>query len=101
MLRFVWDPTKADANLRKHGVGFALAARVFADPDALSVQDRIEGGERRWQTLGRVGDVLILLVAHTVIDGEAGEDDIIRIISARRAEKHERRRYDQARHGNV
>ena len=55
MQRFVWDEAKARANLRKHRVSFQTAARVFADPHALTVQERIEGGEYRWQTLGRVG----------------------------------------------
>ena len=53
------------------------------DPDALSEQDRIEGGERRWQTLGLVDGLLLLLVAHTVHND--GENEVIRIISARRA----------------
>lgn len=51
-LRFEWDPEKADSNLRKHRVSFPVAARAFADPFALVEQDRIEGGEYRWQTLG-------------------------------------------------
>lgn len=82
-LRFEWDAAKAAANLRKHGVSFELAMRVFADPLAISHQDRIEDGESRWQTLGRVDGMLLLLVAHTVRDEDDGE--IIRIISARAA----------------
>ena len=92
-LKFEWDPAKAAANLKKHRVSFELAARVFADPLALVAQDRFENGEYRWQTLGMVDDCLLLLVAHTVTDDEAGE--IIRIISARRAVPRERRRYEQ------
>jgi len=93
MVRFEWDPAKAAGNLRKHRVSFELAMRVFSDPFALSEHDRIEGGEWRWQTLGMVEGVVLLLAAHTVRD----EDDIevIRIISARRAERQERRRYEQ------
>ena len=94
-LRFEWDRAKAASNLRKHRVSFEVAMRVFSDPFALSVQDRIEGDEQRWQTLGMVDGVVLLLVAHTVRD--EGEVDVIRIISARRAEPKERRRYDQAR----
>jgi uncharacterized DUF497 family protein len=89
---FEWDLAKARANLRKHGVGFELALRVFADPLAFSHQDRIEGGEQRWQTLGMV-DGILLLVAHTVTDHEDGE--MIRIISARMATRKERRDYEQ------
>jgi uncharacterized protein len=94
--RFEWDPVKAEANRRKHGVSFDLARHVFDDPDALVEQDRIEGGERRWQTLGMVGGLLLLLVAHTVqFVGE--QDELIRIISARRADRKEKRRYEKER----
>ena len=91
--RFEWDPGKAAGDLRKHGVSFDTALRVFADPFALTEQDRIEEGERRWQTLGLVEGWLLLLVAHTLLDENGGE--VIRIISARRAEPRERRRYAQ------
>ncbi len=95
--RFEWDPIKADRNLRKHHVSFETAIRAFSDPFALTDQDRIEGGEQRWQTLGMVDGCYLLLVAHTIRD----EDDdgqpveIIRIISARGADRKERRRYEQ------
>jgi uncharacterized DUF497 family protein len=68
---------------------------VFADPFALTEQDRIEQGEYRWQTLGMVEGVTVLLVAHTVRDADDGTE-IIRIISARRADPKEQRRYEQA-----
>lgn len=93
---FEWDITKAESNLRKHRVSFETAARVFADPFALVEQNRIENGEYRWQTLGVVEGYLLLLVAHTVRDDEDGTE-IIRIISARRAEPKERKRYEQNR----
>ncbi len=95
--RFEWDPAKAAANLRKHGVSFEIAMRAFADPFAFTEQDRIEGGEVRWQTLGMVEGRVLLLVAHTVGDeDEDGEPvEIIRIISARAADRKERRRYEQ------
>jgi uncharacterized DUF497 family protein len=96
MQRFVWDDKKARANLRKHRVSFETAARVFTDPHALTVQDRIEGGEYRWQTLGLVDGLALLLVAHTLGEGPDGED-VIRIISARRADPKERERYEQNR----
>ncbi len=92
-VRFEWDPAKAATNLRKHGVSFDTAIRVFADPFALAEQDRIESGERRWRTIGVVEGWLFVLVAHTV--REDGDSDITRIISARRAEPKERRRYEQ------
>ncbi len=88
-----WDEVKARANVRNHGISFEVAAHVFADPLAVSVQDRIEGGEHRWQTVGVVGGQLLLLVAHTVTHDDDAE--VIRIISARRADKKERKRYEQ------
>lgn len=66
MIRFEWDPLKARANKHKHGVSFDIALHAFDDLDALVDHDRIEGGEHRWQTLGMVGNTLLLLVAHTV-----------------------------------
>ncbi len=95
--RFEWDPAKAASNLRKHHVSFETAIRAFADPFALTDQDRIEGGEQRWQTLGVVEGHYLLLVVHTVQDeDEDGQPvEIIRIISAREADRKERRRYEQ------
>jgi len=90
---FEWDEAKAVSNLKKHGVSFDTAMLAFADPFALTHQDRIESGELRWQTLGMVDARLLLLVAHTVQEHEEGE--IIRIISAREADRKEKRRYDQ------
>ena len=93
-IRFEWDPAKAASNLRKHGVSFPLAARVFADPLRATALDRIVDGEMRWRTIGLVEGVLLLVVAHTMREEENGAE-IIRIISARRAEPAERRRYEE------
>lgn len=92
-IRFEWDPAKAESNLRKHGISFELAAQVFADPLHLSEQDRIESGEYRWRTIGVVGGMRLIVVAHGWRT-EAG-DEVIRIISARPAERAERRQYEQ------
>ncbi|MFI5102924.1 MAG: BrnT family toxin [Terriglobales bacterium] len=62
-IRFEWDEAKNLSNRRKHGVTFEEASQVFRDPLYVSVQDRVEGGELRWQTLGLVGDLLLLTVA--------------------------------------
>ena len=94
MVWFEWDEAKAKTNERKHGVHFDDAILVFADPFAITEQDRIEGGELRWQTIGLAGGVVLLLVAHTVRDED--EDEIIRIISARKATPRERRFYEEA-----
>ena len=98
MTWFEWDPVKERNNRRKHSISFAIAQHAFGDPDALSEQDRIEGGERRWKTIGLVDKVLLLLVAHTVESD--GQDEIIRIISARRADRKERKRYEKERQKN-
>ncbi len=92
-ISFEWDETKAIANVRKHGISFEVAARVFADPYATSSQDRIESGEHRWQTVGMADGFLLVLVAHTVLHNDNTE--LIRIISARRANKQERKHYEQ------
>ena len=78
---------------RQHGISFEEAVRVFADPMAVTRQDRIENGEQRWQTIGAVGGFTLLLVAHTLWDDEAGIE-VVRIISARRADRKERRIYE-------
>ncbi len=96
-VRFEWDKAKNRSNQRKHdGVSFEDACRVFQDPLHVSTQDRIEGGEQRWQTVGAVQGFVILVVAHTVTDENAdgGPVEIVRIISARRATPRERRRYE-------
>ena len=91
-MRFEWDEEKDRGNFRKHRISFATATRVFEDPDFVMEQDREVDGEERWQTIGRIGGLIVLLVAHTIADEE--EDLIYRIISARRATAHERRRYE-------
>ena len=95
MVWFEWDEAKAKTNERKHGVLFDDAMLVFADPFALTEQDRVEGEDMRWQTIGLAGGVVLLLVAHTI--QEEGADEIVRIISARRATRKECQRYDENR----
>jgi hypothetical protein len=92
---FVWDETKDRANRRKHGMSFATARLVFDDPLHLSVFDGHHDGEERWKTFGMVGSVVILLVVHTHAQQDDG-DVIIRIISARKATKRERDRYEES-----
>ena len=92
-MRFVWDAEKNRRNLAKHKVSFETATLAFDDPRAISRPDRIEDGEARWQTLGLAGGIVVLLVAHTYYE-ENGEE-VIRIISARKATPRERRIYEQ------
>lgn len=91
---FSWDEAKSRGNLRKHGVSFEAAKLVFDDPLHLTRRDRVENGEQRWQTIGLAGGVVLLLVAHAVYE-EANGQEHIRIISARRATKLERKIYEQ------
>jgi uncharacterized DUF497 family protein len=91
-VRFEWDETKNAVNLKKHGVDFETASLVFDDPLHLSAQDREVAAEERWQTIGMADGVVLLLVAHTFEDDET---EAVRIISARKANAHERRRYEE------
>ena len=90
-MEFVWDERKNQLNKRKHHVSFETAVLVFDDPYHLTRQDREVEGEPRWQTMGMVNGIQVLLVAHTV--SEDGE--VIRIISARKATRSERSMYAQ------
>jgi len=92
-MRFSWDELKNRSNRAKHGIGFDTATRVFLDPFSITRQDQIVSGEERWQTIGRVNGLLLVLVAYTVIDQEK---DVIRIISARRVTRQERIEYEEA-----
>ncbi len=91
---FEWDEVKNLSNQKKHQISFETAKLVFEDPHHLSRQDRHEGGEERWQTLGCINGIAVLLVAHTVRNLSGHET--IRIISARKATKTERLFYEQA-----
>jgi uncharacterized protein len=88
-----WDERKNRENKAKHGVSFETARFVFHDPLHLSIQDRHVETEERWQTLGLVGNVVVLLVAHTYMERDG--EEVIRIISARKATKKERVFYEE------
>lgn len=96
-MRYEWNEEKSRTNRKKHGVAFAAAVKVFNDPFLLLIEDRIEEGEQRWHAIG-AAEAAILLVVHAYrIGGDHGTEEVIRIISARTANKSERRRYfDQA-----
>jgi len=89
-MEFEWDANKAAANLRKHGISFKDAARVFLDPARIETFDgRDAYGEDRWKTVGLVEPAL-LAVVYTV---RGNESETIRLISARKADAHERTQY--------
>lgn len=91
-MRFEWDENKNIVNQSKHDVSFELASEVFDDPFHQSIADRVEGGEQRWQTMGLVRGIVLLIVAHTWQDDDGGE--VVRIISARKATRKEKRSYE-------
>jgi len=88
---FEWNAFKAKLNYRKHKVSFELAQFALGDPLQLTEFDRTVDGEDRYHTLARVQNV-VLVVSHCYRKNENGEE-VIRIISARKAEKHEQRWY--------
>jgi uncharacterized DUF497 family protein len=97
-MRYEWDERKNRQNQRKHdGISFELAVLAFEDQNCIVERDRMDAsGEQRWHATGTARitpDVAaVLLVVHAYREESDGEE-IIRIISARRAEKHEIRRY--------
>ena len=96
-MRFVWDENKSRQNVRKHDVRFETAVLVFDDPYAITQRDLAFEDEERWITVGAIGLGSILLVAHTFY--EEYDEEVIRVISARAAESHERRAYEEAHKG--
>lgn len=82
-----WDPGKAAENLRKHGVDLADAVIALEDENALTIED-VDHDEQRFKTLGMGPSISILYVIHSY-----REDDRVRIISARKADRGETRQY--------
>jgi len=99
-VHYDWDEGKNRSNQRKHnGISFELASLVFEDAGCLVVADtNDETGEQRWLAIGSIriepGVAAVVLVVHVYREDRNGEE-IIRIISARRAEKYEVRRYKE------
>lgn len=91
-LRFGWDDKKAALNLRKHGVSFIEASTVFEDENALCMEDLEHSeSEERLLILGLSARSRILVVVHCY----RKEDEVIRIISARRASARQRQTYER------
>ena len=92
---FQWNPTKALYNARKHGVTFDQSATVFLDAFALTVYDEANSqSEDRWFTLGYDASGRLLAVAHTY--EVTGPTNVrVRIVSARKATRLERRSYEE------
>ena len=89
-LRFGWDTRKAQSNKKKHGMTFEEASTIFGDPLSITIHDPAHSiDEDRFITIGTSVNDKFIVVVHT------DHDDIIRIISARRAIRGERRQYEQ------
>jgi len=87
---YEWDPAKSAANVKKHRISFEEAASVFLDADALTFWDPDHSDEEEREiTIGRSARRRVLFLAHAARDGR------IRIISARRATRQERRQYEE------
>ena len=101
-MRYEWDEEKNLRNQRKHdGISFELAALAIEDEHCLVYPDRIDvrTAEQRWHAIGAAriepGESAVLLVVHVYREDHHGEE-VVRIISARAAEEHEIRRYQEA-----
>jgi uncharacterized DUF497 family protein len=88
---YEWDAAQASANLRKHGIDFADAVTALEDDLALTMEDLLADGERRWLSLGTDASGRLLLVVYT------WRQDSIRLISARPATAWERLQYEEKR----
>ena len=88
-MEFEWDEAKNQTNIRKHGIGFETAKRIFEGPVATSPDRRRDYGEDRNISIGRVESRALIVVAHTERRGR------IRLISARPASRNERKAYHE------
>ena len=87
---FDWDPEKADINKHKHGISFVEAKSVFFDPNALLISDPEHSeNEERFILLGLSYILRVVVVCHCY----RKQNSLIRIISARKATKHEQKQY--------
>jgi uncharacterized DUF497 family protein len=93
-VRIEWDPAKNEINRTKHGIDFETAQLVFDDPCCVTFVERVTDGEERWQAIGSIENIIILVVVHTY--WEEVSDEVVRIISARPATRRERKLYAQA-----
>ena len=93
---FEWDDEKARANIKKHGIDFETAARVFADENRLEIYDEEHSEtEDRYITIGMIDNVACVVMVVYTERGEA-----VRLISARKATSQERRMYYDYTQGN-
>lgn len=92
-MEFEWDRTKAEQNLRKHGVAFEDAIELFDDPRHLTQKAKVIDGEERLKTTGYADASAILTIVHVL--RETTDGPVMRVISARSASRRERRSYER------
>ena len=91
-MKFEWDKRKNSSNIKKHDISFEEAAFVFSDMEAISIPDEYHSDfEERWITIGKIKNRGLIVVVHT--DRMKRDGEVIRIISARKAEKYEEKEY--------
>lgn len=84
---FEWDEEKAALNFKKHGIRFETASKIFADENKLIRSDEEHPQEKRYNVLGKIGKILFVVCA-------LKRENVVRIISARRATELEKARYE-------
>jgi hypothetical protein len=93
-MRFQWDQIKAAGNRRKHGIPFEEACTIFSDASILTVHDEKHSWkDERWASMGMSITGRILVVIHSWPQPDESDEEVVRIISARRANGHERTTY--------
>ncbi|PSR16193.1 hypothetical protein C8255_19145 [filamentous cyanobacterium CCP3] len=88
-MQFEWDEAKNLENIRKHEIDFADVPEMFEGPMLVELDDRLDYGEDRWLGIGLLGNGVAVVV------WTERQNDVIRLISARRANRHERQRLRQ------
>lgn len=90
-MKFEWDEEKNKANIRKHGIDFADAWQLFEHPLFAWHDDRYDYEEDRYIGIGMLSNMMVVFMAFVDKD-----NDTIRVISMRKAKKHERAKYEKA-----
>jgi hypothetical protein len=88
-MKIIWDPNKAKINFKKHGIRFSDAEMVLYDSFAMTLEEQIVANEQRYVTIGLDAVARIIAVVYTY------RSDTIRLISARKATRRERKQYEE------
>jgi uncharacterized DUF497 family protein len=88
-MKITWDPNKAEINFKKHGIRFSDAEMVLYDSFAMTLEEQIVANEQRYVTIGTDAVARIIAVVYSY------RSDTIRLISARKATRRERKQYEE------